>query len=273
MQAPVLRPPPERAHRPRTLALALGRGARRRFAVLAAALALGLLAGTAQAASVSVYPVLITLDGSDAIAAMTVTNRGEEAVVMQASVNAWSIRDNEEHYEPTTALIVSPPVFEVAPGMSQIVRVGLSDTKPQAVEQSFRVFLEQAPATPGDTAAGDGTVEEPHAVQVMLRIGIPVFVKPSGAPEPELVWRAERLADGRLRIEAANRGNAHVRISRLALLDNGETLAHSEMPRYILPDSRRHWLLAAPTQTAAPYRIQAESNRGVLDTIITASAP
>ncbi|MCL1484056.1 MAG: fimbria/pilus periplasmic chaperone [Marinobacter sp.] len=61
-----------------------------------------------ESANLSVNPVLITLDGSDSIAAMTLTNRGEESVVMQASVSAWSIRDNKEHYEPTARLIVTP---------------------------------------------------------------------------------------------------------------------------------------------------------------------
>lgn len=239
------------------------------------ALALWLLAGATQAASISVYPVLITLDGSDSIAAMTVTNRGEETVVMQASVNAWSIRDNEEHYEPTTALVVSPPVFEVAPGKGQIVRVGLIDTEPQAIEQSFRVFLEQAPATPGDdgTVADDGAPKGPRGVQVMLRIGIPIFVKPAGTRERELVWRAERLAAEQLRIEAVNQGNAHAKVSRLTLLAGDQAIAARDLSSYILPGSRRHWLLDVPAETAAPYRIQAETNEGMLDTTITVPTP
>lgn len=227
-----------------------------------------LLASLVQAASLSVNPVRITLDGSDSIAALTVTNGGEDRVVMQASVNAWSIRDNQEHYEPSTALILSPPVFEVAPGKSQIVRVGLRNTDPQAVEQSFRVFLEQAPATPGK-----GTTQEPRGVQMMLRLGIPVFVEPDDAPERELQWRSERLADGRLRIEAVNRGNVHVKVSRLALLDGGETLARSEKPRYILPGSRRQWRFDVPAGFVAPYRIKAQTNEGELEARVSAATP
>ncbi|MDD2224008.1 MAG: fimbria/pilus periplasmic chaperone, partial [Pseudomonas sp.] len=83
---------------------------------LFAGLMLWLFVSLVQAASLSVNPVIITLSSSDTIAAMTLTNNGSDDVVMQASVNAWSIRDNEEHYAATTALIVSPPVFQVAPG-------------------------------------------------------------------------------------------------------------------------------------------------------------
>lgn len=234
---------------------------------------LWLFASSLQAASLSVNPVLITLDSSDAIAAMTVSNQGEDDVVMQASIYAWSIRDNEEHYEPTNALIVSPPVFQLAAGKSQIVRIGLSDTEPKAVEQSFRVFLEQAPATPGDAAATTIADKGPQAVQMMLRLGFPVFVKAVEPSTNQLVWRAKRLANGRLQVEAENQGNAHNKISHLALINKKQTLASSEQLSYILPGSSRHWVLDVPPAIAAPYRIKAEAKDGVLETTVSNSMP
>ena len=236
-------------------------------------LMLWLFACSIQAASLSVNPVIITLSASDSIAAMTLTNNGSDEVVMQASVNAWSIRDNEEHYAATTALIVSPPVFQVAPGKSQIVRIGLSDTAPQGVEQSFRVFLEQAPATPGDESAADAAARGPRGVQMMLRLGIPVFVKAAGVSSSQLVWQAKRLTNGRLQITVENQGNAHTKISRLMLMDKGKTIATAEQLSYLLPSSRRHWVLDVPVGTAAPYRIKAEAKDGVLETTISHSAP
>ena len=209
--------------------------------------------GSVQAASLSVSPVVITLDGSESIAAMTLKNNGDDTVVMQASVNAWSIRNNAEHYEANDALIVSPPVFQLAPGKSQIVRVGLSDTAPQSVEQSFRVFLEQSPATPSDNdATADSTASnEPQAVQMLLRIGIPVFVKAAGTSSSNLVWSAKRLANGHVQIEAENQGNAHNKISTLSVIDQGKTVASAKQLSYILPGSRRHWVLNVPAGITA----------------------
>jgi len=228
-----------------------------------------------ESANLSVNPVLITLDGSDSIAAMTLTNRGEESVVMQASVSAWSIRDNKEHYEPTARLIVTPPIFEVAPGKSQIVRVGLSATASSAVEQSFRIFLEQSPATPDDEGlvANDNAIKAPRAIQMTLRIGIPVFIKPVGVNKRELVWAVQRLANGQLRIEAANQGTRHTKISRLTLFDQHNSIASSTIQRYILPGSRRIWLFDVPVKTAASYRIKAETNEGVLENTFTTFTP
>ncbi len=235
---------------------------------------IGLFCSSVQAASLSVSPVLITLDSSAAIAAMTVTNRGDDAVVMQAFINDWSIRDNQEHYEETDRLVVSPPVFEVAPGKSQIVRIGLLDTKPKMIEQSFRVFFEQAPATPNlELSADNSTTNYPRGVQIMLRMGVPVFVKSVMPSASRVVWSAQRQPDGRLRIEADNQGGAHAKISRLALIDNGKTVASAEQLSYILPGSRRHWVLDVPAGVSAPYRIKVETKDGVLDTTVSASAP
>lgn len=268
----------------------------RRYRLLAGGVLL-MMAPWVQAASLSVNPVMITLDGSNAISAMTITNRGDDNVVMQASINAWSIQDNQERYQSTTALVVSPPVFELAAGASQIIRVGLSDTTPSTREQSFRVFLEQAPATPGDSppvekdfmaalAIGpasqhsSGTSQTPRAIQMMLRIGIPVFVTPSVVPARELSWSASRLNDGRLRVEASNQGNAHVRISRLSLMqstaeakEGAQPVVMSDALRYVLPGSRRYWLFTIPAHAVVPYHLKAETNEGVLDTTITTLTP
>lgn len=234
-------------------------------------LALFAVLGSVQAASFSVSPVIITLDSSNSIVAMTVRNSGSDTAVLQAQVNDWSIHDNQEFYQPTTDLIVSPPVFEVEPGKTQIVRIGLRDTAPQAVEQSFRVFFEQAPATPGSDSSSSSVANTPLGVQVMLRIGIPVFVKSTVPSTSKLVWNAQRLTDGRLRVEAENQGAAHSKISQIDVIHNNKAVASSNVLTYILPDSRRHWLLDVPAGITAPYTIKVVTNDGVLETQVTAS--
>lgn len=241
---------------------------------LKVSLVLGLFFSAAQAASLSVSPVLITLDSSASIAAMTVTNRSDDPVVMQAFINDWSIRNNQEHYEETDQLIVSPPVFEIAPGKSQIVRIGLLDTEPKVIEQSFRVFFEQAPATPNlERSTDNSTTNYPRGVQIMLRIGVPVFVKSVMPSASRLVWSAQRQPDGRLRIEADNQGAAHAKISRLALIDKNKSVASSDMLTYILPGSRRYWILNIPAGINAPYAIKVDTNNGVVETQVSANKP
>lgn len=259
-----------------------------------ASLPLWLATCWAQAASLSINPVKITLDGSTAISAMTVTNQSDEAVVMQATINAWTIQNNKEVYQPTEALIVNPPIFELASGASQIVRVGLSDTTPHSSEQSFRVFLEQSPTTPEEplfTTRGfmsalpsgpEPTAAKPtpsRAVQLMLRIGIPVFIQPPVAQSRPLEWSASRLPGRRIRIEAHNPGNLHVRVSQLSLMTavggdrQPSVVDSSDELRYLLPNSYRHWVFDAPSRVTAPYFLKVETNTGVLEYTIPSLTP
>ncbi|NNC22682.1 fimbrial biogenesis chaperone [Salinisphaera orenii] len=225
---------------------------------------LWLLASAASASTLSVNPVLITLDDSSAIAALTVTNRGEHKVVMQASAHDWHIRNNESHYQSTKALVVTPPVFSVAPGKHQIVRIGLRNASQSSTEQAFRVFLAQSPKTPGNkSSASDGKgTNSPDGIRVALRFGIPVFIEPTGDREPNLTWKAKRLADGHLRVEAINNGNAHVKIQHLTLSTGGSVAAQSQKSRYVLPGSRRYWTLDVPTTSTPPYNVTAQDRNG-----------
>ncbi len=214
-----------------------------------------------QAANLSINPVLITLDNTRSIGALNLINRGEEPVVMQAAIRAWDVEDGEDRYTETDALIVTPPVFTVAPAQEQVVRVGLRRPAANNVEQSFRVFLEQSPANPADEEE-----QGPTGIQVTLRIGIPVFIAPDGPVSREIEWYVESIADKRLRITAVNRGNVHVRVQRLALLDEGgQPLVQNEDLTYLLPGSTRYWTLEPPVAVTTSYRIKAWTKSGELE--------
>lgn len=226
------------------------------------------VSGPARAANLGVYPIRLTLDSSRSIGSLHLTNRGDQPVVMQAAVRAWTIADNEEQYADTDALIVTPPVFTIAPGQSQVVRVGLRQPVASTTEQAFRVFLEQAPATPADPAQPG---QAPNSLQVMLRLGIPVFITPEGEVTRAVEWHAERVDNDKLRIEAVNNGNVHVRVQRLELMGaEGALLAEKEELTYLLPGSRRHWLLDLPPGVISPYRIKAWTESGEQEVEITA---
>lgn len=79
-----------------------------------------------------------------------------------------------------------------------------------------------------------------------MRFGIPVFVAPVGkAPKPLLDWRVAATSQKTLRIEAINRGDAHVQVSGFALAPaaGGAILAEHQGMDYLLPEQGRHWLV------------------------------
>lgn len=225
-----------------------------------AGLGISLLAFSAQAAGLSVNPVGVTLEDPQQIRHLQLRNTGDEPMVLQASVKDLSIADNREQYADTDALVVTPPVFTIEPGEEQVVRLGLENPTPSKKERAFRVFLQQSPKNP---ATDDGGSNEPTLVQVNLRVGIPVFVRPSEPVARAVVWQIEPTDDGRVRVVAENQGNTHSRISNMSLLDGkGEVVVESDRLTYLLPGSRRSWTLQIPTGIGQPHQLRFQDQYG-----------
>ncbi|MGM0517703.1 MAG: fimbrial biogenesis chaperone [Pseudomonadota bacterium] len=225
-----------------------------------AGLGISLFAFSAQAAGLSVSPVGVTLEDPRQIRDLQLRNTGDEPMVLQASVKDLSIADNREQYADTDALVVTPPVFTIEPGEEQVVRVGLDNPTPSTEERAFRVFLQQSPQNP---ATDDSDGNEPTLVQMNLRVGIPVFVRPSEPVDRAVVWQMEPTDDGHIRVVAENRGNTHSRISNLSLLDGkGEVLTESDRLTYLLPGTRRSWTLRIPTGTGQPHHLRFQDQCG-----------
>ncbi|MDR9450943.1 MAG: fimbria/pilus periplasmic chaperone [Acidimicrobiia bacterium] len=225
-----------------------------------AGLGISLFAFASQAAGLSVNPVGVTLEDPQQIRHLQLRNTGSEPMVLQASVKELSIADNREQYADTNALVVTPPVFTIEPGEEQVVRLGLQDPAPSTEERAFRVFLQQSPKNP---ATDDSDGNEPTLVQMNLRVGIPVFVRPSEPVARALIWQMEPTDDGHIRVVAENQGNTHSRISNLSLLDGkGEVLTESDRLTYLLPGSRRIWTLQIPTGIGQPQHLRFQNQCG-----------
>src|SRR5438045_8951847 len=89
------------------------------------AIAMCLAVTKAGAGSFQVNPIRIDMTKGATTAAITVRNDGEDAIVVQSSVVAWTQDNGQEVYTPTTEALVTPPIMTVPPGGEQIVRVGL----------------------------------------------------------------------------------------------------------------------------------------------------
>lgn len=220
-----------------------------------------LLAGPATASSLSVNPVRVDLPNPGAIQTLTVTNRGNEPVVLQATTVDWTIEDNDDRYAETEALVATPPIFTVPAGESQVIRIGLAEKVPSPTQRAYRLFLEETPgqATPAERGQG--------RLKMNLRIGIPVFLGPTGSPERHIKWHAERTPAGKLRVVAENTGNVHARITKLVLIDNdGRVLREAGRLTYVLPGTRRSWTLPDPPRHAASFRLRIHNQNETTET-------
>jgi len=226
--------------------------------------AIGCLSTVAQAAELSINPVRVTLDSPEDIGMIRMENQGSEPVVLQASIKDWSIEDGKDRYRDTEQLVVTPPVFTIEPGERQIVRLGLEDPSPTSTEQAYRIYFEESPARPAEGGPDD---TPPTQVRINLRIGIPVFIAAEEAGQRYTAWRTHLDADQRLHVRGENRGNTHLRASRVAVLDDSDAvLAEQEGLAYLLAGSQREWVFDLSEIDAEPSLVRIRTEEGVVET-------
>jgi fimbrial chaperone protein len=212
------------------------------------------------AGSLSVSPIRIELSSAQRSVALTVRNDGDQPTVVQAQLVAWSQADNDDRLEPTTDILASPPIFTVAPGASQIVRIALRRAPDAARERSYRVLVTEVPGKPQPESAG---------AQFTLKISLPIFVDASGAKTlPQVEWSGTRTAKGELALTAANTGAKHIQVQAVEVTRAGsDPDARFAGPWYILPGQRRT-VTIKPTDgrtiAADRVRIKAETDAGPL---------
>jgi len=84
-----------------------------------------LTAAVAKAGSFSVSPVRASLSAQERVVALRVSNSGTEPSSIQAELMAWRQQGGEEIHEPSRDVLVTPPIFTVPAGDTQVIRVGL----------------------------------------------------------------------------------------------------------------------------------------------------
>jgi fimbrial chaperone protein len=208
----------------------------------------------AHAGTFIVNPVRVTLSAKQPVVAITVRNSGAEPAVVQLESSAWTQDQGKDVLSPNADLLATPPIFTLPPGGSQIVRVGLRSARSSSGESTYRLVLREVPPA-----------VRPQGVQVMLMISLPVFVLPATPVKPELVWKAARTADGKVRVSATNNGNAHVQLGKLDLATGtGTVVGTRTLSEYVLPGNTKSWLVDAPSglEASATMQILSTSDAG-----------
>lgn len=198
------------------------------FQFIVASLVLLVLPGGAAAGSLGISPTRVTLTEKTPTAVITIVNQGTDPKVIQAELLRWTQEGGKDVHAPTRDLLVNPPVFTVAPGKTQVIRVGLNRAANDAQELAYRLFLQEVPPPPplpGFTG-----------LQVVLRIGVPVFVAPAKAPVSSMLrWKAVRMEAGTIELTVSNEGNAHAELAEVMLSQPGNGSAPKVINWYKAP--------------------------------------
>jgi fimbrial chaperone protein len=187
----------------------------------------------AVAGSLQVDPIRLEINAGRRTATLRVSNQEQTPVTIRAYALTWTQVNGEDRYEETAAVVVSPPIFTIPGGGTQLIRLGLRT--PGADPRAYRVMVEEVPqASPGG------------GVQVALRLNLPLFAMIGAGEAGELSWSASRGADGRWTVEAANRGRGYVRIEQAAAeAATGLDFDPQTNLGTVLPGSSRRWTIGA----------------------------
>lgn len=210
----------------------------------------------ARSQALDVAPVSLTLVAGQRTASINITNRGDQKTSIQTRPFAWAGADRSDQLSATKDIAVSPPLFELGPGETQLVRLVV---RAPAVgsETTYRLLLDQVP---GPAAAG--------TIRVALRISLPVFVRPAGLAAPVLAWSLERKGAD-LELVCRNSGARHAHITQIKLdgVPAGVGL-DQQSPAYVLARAQQHWRMKDPARsltTGAVVRISADTDEGRVD--------
>lgn len=237
------------------------------FIRFAACLALAACVLPSLAGSLGVNPIRVGLSATRPTAAITLSNTGNAPMVVQMQVAKWTAAAGEDVYEPSTDILVAPPIVSIAPGASQIVRVGLGSDPGSDRELAYRLFIEEVPPPPKAGYQG---------LQVALRLGLPVFVEPGLAVRPKFEWSATLSAANEITVKMSNVGDAHAQILNVKLSTPGESLpiASNMTSGYLLPGQTRQLSLGL----GKPWRgrqlhVSATTDRGVTEAELELQVP
>lgn len=191
----------------------------------------------ATAGQFTISPVRIFMVPKDRAIAITVTNEGNEQLVMQADLYEWKQKPGgEDVLTLTEDMFLSPPILKMAPKSRQVVRLARV-ARPQQDDReiTYRMIVREIPEAkpPGENSQ----------VQIALAFSLPVFITPKNA-KARLDCSVARLAANRVQANCANSGNAYSHpVSFLLSTAAGSKLAEQGNGAYILPDIKRSFEL------------------------------
>lgn len=222
-----------------------------------AGLATCLISASALAATLQVSPVRITISADGKAGVVRLHNQSDVPTLVQVEALVWNETADLSQVATTSDILAVPPVFEIAAGAEQLIRLALRRPLTSGTEQAYRLLITEVPRAVGDGVEG---------VSFALRLNLPVFVTPDGAlPQP--AWSLQRDGGG-AKLTLDNQGNAHVRVRSIALFEDGgaQPVFASDEGGYVLAGDERSWQLdLGRLKAGASLTVKAETNLGDLE--------
>ena len=187
------------------------------------------------ASSLQVTPINVEVKAPGATTSLTLTNSSKDTISAQVRILRWTQKNGEEKLEPTTDVVVSPPIASVPANGEQIIRLVRTSKQPVAAEETYRILVDELP---------DPAKQKANGIAIAIRYSIPVFFMPAEAGDYAVKFSMERR-DGKLYVAATNTGARRTRISELTVADAAGNKASlgSGLVGYVLSQSSMRWVV------------------------------
>lgn len=186
------------------------------------------IAAPAHAGPFTITPVRIYMTPKDKAVAMTITNEGDDELVMQADIYSWKqTPEGKDDLVLTEDMLLSPPIIKLAGKSRQVVRLAKLRPLPQTEQLTYRMIVREIP----EAKPAKDNVQ----IQIAIAFSLPIFITPPGAKN-KLDCTVERTAANSINAICENTGNAYAHPLDFELTGpNGDKLASRDSGSYILP--------------------------------------
>lgn len=194
-----------------------------------------LLALPVAAANLQISPVMINLRVGQGATGINLQNLGEAPVYGQVRVYLWEQKDGDDVLTPTQDVVASPPIIQIGPKSSQIIRLVRRSEQLPASELTYRILIDEIPKDDGPASG----------VDIRLRYSVPMFVLPADERlAPVLAWSVFKK-DGFWMLRVRNSGTQRAQIGALELSNAAgkQFEIASGLFGYVLAGRVREWRL------------------------------
>jgi len=190
-------------------------------------LGISVVAQAAMSPSIGVAPINVMLTPDNKIQTVKlINNYTDRGIIFNSKLFDWKRENKKDIYSPSTTanLKISPPVLRLTPKGKQTIRVGMLKDENLSKETLYRLFLTEVPS---QTKVAEKGITKAVAVNMNMRIGIPIYVYPKNA-NCNLAWDVRKTSDG-VNIKLSNHGNAHAKIVAITATASGKQVAAQDL--------------------------------------------
>jgi len=225
---------------------------------------------TGYAGGLAVSPVSVELKSEVTAMIVNLKNSSSEVVRYQLEMKSWGeSASGQMQLSPTQDVVFFPQLLTLKAGEQRNVRVGITKP-PGAVERTYRLFIQELPGM----KAPDGA----QKVQVLTRVGIPIFVVPE-TPVSKVELSPLSVSAGRVAFDLTNRGNSHTRPGKIVFTASdakGKPVFEKTWSGwYLLAGGQRDYTIQIPDadcKRATSFRAEALGEKLSLSKTIQATA-